>query len=150
MSWKQERDLLIAQTLAFVQSVTGKVPDADLVHASVQASPEPKPGLPVKPVLPEASLPKASAVASSETTSPVILETPVAALPVRRVTPLGPLPQLNRGDLRDDIRRRVEAFRARQQAFDRDRDEYCNAMMAKARAASGDTTEVRDNQPLKR
>jgi hypothetical protein len=30
MSWKTERDLLIAQTMAFVQSVTGKQPDAAL------------------------------------------------------------------------------------------------------------------------
>ena len=27
MSWKRERDLLIAQTMAFVQSVTGKTAD---------------------------------------------------------------------------------------------------------------------------
>jgi hypothetical protein len=29
MPWKQERDLLIAQTLAFAQSVTGKAAEAD-------------------------------------------------------------------------------------------------------------------------
>ena len=31
MSWKKERDLLIAQTMAFVQSVTGKQPDAEFL-----------------------------------------------------------------------------------------------------------------------
>ena len=29
MKWMRERDLLIAQTMAFVQSVTGKMPEAD-------------------------------------------------------------------------------------------------------------------------
>ena len=29
MKWMRERDLLIAQTMAFVQSVTGKAPEAD-------------------------------------------------------------------------------------------------------------------------
>ncbi len=31
MKWMKERDLLIAQTMAFVQSVTGKKPGADLL-----------------------------------------------------------------------------------------------------------------------
>ena len=30
MKWMRERDLLIAQTMAFVQSVTGKKPDPTL------------------------------------------------------------------------------------------------------------------------
>ena len=29
MKWMRERDLLIAQTMAFVQSVTGKMPEAE-------------------------------------------------------------------------------------------------------------------------
>ena len=29
MKWMKERDLLIAQTMAFVQSVTGKKPDIE-------------------------------------------------------------------------------------------------------------------------
>lgn len=45
MKWMRERDLLIAQTMAFVQSVTGKRPDADKlaapsIAAVVHASPE--------------------------------------------------------------------------------------------------------------
>lgn len=38
MKWVMERDLLIAQTMAFVQSVTGKKPEAD---AQVDSSPSP-------------------------------------------------------------------------------------------------------------
>ena len=34
MKWMRERDLLIAQTMAFVQSVTGKSPAADKAVAT--------------------------------------------------------------------------------------------------------------------
>ena len=38
MKWVMERDLLIAQTMAFVQSVTGKKPEADAPKADAQAA----------------------------------------------------------------------------------------------------------------
>ena len=34
MKWMRERDLLIAQTMAFVQSVTGKKPEAEKTVAT--------------------------------------------------------------------------------------------------------------------
>ena len=34
MKWMKERDLLIAQTMAFVQSVTGKTPEAEKTVAA--------------------------------------------------------------------------------------------------------------------
>jgi hypothetical protein len=114
MTWKRERDLLMAETMALVQSVTGKTPDASMPLETSRRSVSPPP-----------------------------VERPADVLPAR-LTPL------NHGDLRDEIRRRVEAFRARQRVFDRARDEYCNAMMAKARATSEQATKLRDNQPLKR
>lgn len=112
MMWKKERDLLIAQTMAFVQSVAGKTGDAG--HAFEGRLP------PVSPL----QLPAA--------------ERPADVLPPR-LTPI------KHSDLRDEIGRRVATFRARQQAFNRERDEYCNAMMAKARAASERATKDRDN-----
>ena len=117
MTWKNERDLLLAQTMAFVQSVAGKAADVD---GRLDAR--------LKPV-------------SSD--QPFIVERPVDVFPAR-LSPIG------QSDMRDEIRRRVAAFRVRQQAFDRDRDAYCNAMMAKARASTEHATKVRDNQPLKR
>jgi hypothetical protein len=117
MTWKKERDLLLAQTMAFVQSVAGKATDAD--------------------VRPEARLKPVSF------DPPFTVERPVDVLPAR-LSPIGP------SDLRDEIRRRVAAFRVRQQTFDRDRDAYCNAMMAKARASSEHAVRARDNPPLKR
>jgi hypothetical protein len=120
MTWKEERDLLIAQTAAFVRSVAGKTADAR----------------PLEPRLPMPSPVQPSAE-----------ERPVDVLPSR----LSPISHsLRQGDLRDEIGRRVAAFRARQQAFARDRNEYCNAMMTKARASSEQAVQARDNQPPKR
>jgi hypothetical protein len=116
--WKKERDLLLSQTMAFVQSVTAKTATAD---GGPQAHPQP--------------------VSSDQ---PFTVNSFVDAFPVVRVSPIG------QGDMRDEIRSRVAAFRVRQQVFDRDRDAYCNAMMAKARASSEQAIKGRDNQPLKR
>ena len=77
-------------------------------------------------------------------TEPLTLARPADILPTARVSPIG------NSDLRDEIRRRVAAFRARQQLFDRDRNEYCNAMMAKARAASAHAVKALENPPPKR
>jgi len=111
MTWKNERDVLIAQTKAFVQSIAGKA-----AHADHQL---------------EKRLPSVSPA------QPSTVERP-------RRSPI------SHSDLRDEIGRRVAAFRARQQAFDRARDEYCNAMMAKVRAANEQATDGRDDWPLKR
>jgi len=116
MKWQRERDLLIAQTMAFVQSVTGKPMNAEAPA--------------------EARLPLASPDQTSTTARPVDV------LPAR-LTPI------NQSDLRDEIHRRVAAFRDRQQVFHRDRDEYCNEMMAKARASSEQALKARDHRPPK-
>jgi hypothetical protein len=118
MTWKQERDLLISETMAFVQSVAGKAADTD--HR------------------PENRLPS---VSSAQLTP---AERPADIRPFTRLSPI------SASDFRDEIGRRVAAFRARQQAFHRDRDEYCNATMAKARAATEQAVKARDNPPLKR
>jgi hypothetical protein len=118
MTWKKERDLLMAQTMAFVQSVAGKTANADRRL--------------------ETRLPPVSPV------RPSTVERRTDILPVTRLAPI------SHGDLRDEIGQRVAAFRARQQAFHRDRDEYCNAMMAKVRAATKQAAKGRDNPPLKR
>lgn len=118
MTWKNERDLLIAQTMAFVQSVTGKT------------------AYPERPL--ETQRP------SEPARRPVVAEQrPVDVLPAR-------LPPIRHGDLRDEIRRRVDAFRARQQAFDRERNEYCDAMMARVRKEREAAAQADDNSTLKR
>ena len=114
MMWKRERDLLIAQTMAFVQSVTGKPPggETSLETRLPSASPDEAPGRPAD------------------------------VLPAR-------LSAISQSDLRDEIHRRVAAFRARQQVFARDRNDYCEAMMAKARASTEQAVKAGHHQPLK-
>jgi hypothetical protein len=121
MKWKRERDLLLAQTMAFVQSVTGKPMDAEGPN--------------------EARQPLMSDRVASLDQTPTIAR-PVDVLPPRLAT-------INQSDLRDEIRRRVAAFSDRQQAFHRDRDQYCNAMMEKARASSEQALKARNHRPPK-
>ena len=112
--WKKECDLLIAQTMAFVQSVGSSTVDADdLVETRLPViSPDP---LPTAVTLPD-------------------------VVPDR-------FPPVRQSELRDEIRGRVAAFQARQQAFHRDREEYCNTMMAKVRASSEQAVKVHHQPP---
>lgn len=132
MKWMRERDLLIAQTMAFVQSVTGKKPEAArTVATSVSIT----------------------SVETSETTSstmPDIEALLAEALaddlpkPASRVTPTEaprPVQTIARADLRSDfqseiseIKARVANFRAHQQRFNQEREAYCSATMAKVHA----------------
>jgi hypothetical protein len=100
MNWKQERDLLIAQTMAFAQSVTAKAVAAESrFDARLEQVPVNIPGAAARRV---------------------------EALPLAR--PLAP-----HDDLREEIRRRVAAFRDHQELLRRDRDEYCNSVLARVR-----------------
>jgi hypothetical protein len=76
MKWMKERDLLIAQTMAFVQSVTGKTPDAPKPPEAIRA-PE-TPGTPEMVPLPAVPL----AVETFESARPAALPLPEIALPV--------------------------------------------------------------------
>ena len=149
MKWMKERDLLIAQTMAFVQSVTGKKPDAEATGAAALAMPP----LNLPPfTLPSLALPavetsestaaefKSSEFKSSES-SPAVAPTPdIEALPAASsvlAEPANPAPVV-RPDLRDDfqseIRARVANFRAHQERFSREREAYCSATMARVHA----------------
>jgi hypothetical protein len=44
-------------------------------------------------------------------------------------------------DVQSEIKARIANFRAHQERFLRERDEYCSATMAKVRAALGENTE---------
>ena len=127
MKWMRERDLLIAQTMAFVQSVTGKKPDDDmLVVAPLAEKPAFIPALAPTP---------APAVAAPPA------ETATVAEALKAVQP----PQFAkldiRGDFGSEVRARVATFRAHQERFLREREEYCSTTMAKVRAALRENTE---------
>ncbi len=115
MDWKKERDLLIAQTLAFVQSVAGK-------KADVEAAPD--------------EIPKASShIEAAATEVREIVERPIVE-PSKNLQVSAPTARIAAtSDFRTEIQARVTSFRAHQQRFDREREEYFSATLARARAA---------------
>jgi hypothetical protein len=119
MTWIKERDALIAQTKAFVQSVSLRT------EAVSRRDPGPYHADPVKPDVEP---------------TPVAVE-PVAAepmktleiLPLPRILPLSrPVDQV---DMQTEIRARVASFRAHQERFTRERHEYFKATLARLRAS---------------
>ena len=116
MKWMRERDLLIAQTMAFVQSVSGRKPDAE-VFARTD----------IPPVTPT-RLPDVEALLA-EGISPAEGPKPTTSAPA----PVLPRP-IPRGDYQNEIRSRVEKFCAHQARFNREREAYCSATMARLQA----------------
>ena len=115
MKWAKERDLLIAQTMAFVQSIAGSAKPSEIetrAEARVKLAP--------------VEFTAAKFVSSDEFEK---VERPVEVVPVMR----RPLP---RSEIREEIQGRVAAFRAHQQLFDRDRDAYFNSVLARLRAST--------------
>lgn len=115
MKWMRERDLLIAQTMAFVQSVTGKRPETD------------KPGYPAAsdrsaaPAMPDIEALLAETIVNPAPPKP--LQNPIQV----------PRPAL-RNDVQNEIKARVASFRAHQQRFMKERDEYFSTTVAKIQA----------------
>ena len=132
MKWMRERDLLIAQTMAFVQSVTGKQPDADkfAVNPAIFASSEAP-----APVDAPHSTPVAATMPDIEA---MLAETIAAAVEPPKPALIGrPQPQV---DFQSEIRARVANFRAHQERFNREREAYCTATMAKVHASLREDT----------
>jgi len=143
MKWMKERDLLIAQTMAFVQSVTGKTPEAEktvrapVTPLSVETSETTRPAA----ALSDATLSKIASLLAETLPAP---QAPTVAQPptvevsgeTAREIPR-PVP-FARPDLREDfqseIRARIASFRAHQERFNREREAYCTATMAKVHA----------------
>ena len=118
MKWIKERDELIAQTMAFVQSVTGRK-DFRLPEA--------------------AAAPPAVAIEVATVVAPVqaadVVE-PAQPLPAPQAAVLSP-PRMA-GEFRSEIQARVANFRKYQERFEREREEYCATTLAKLRAAIRD------------
>ncbi|MCK1290848.1 MULTISPECIES: hypothetical protein [unclassified Bradyrhizobium] len=112
MKWIAERDALIAQTMAFVQSVTGKKDD---LHP---------------PEIPMAT------VAASVQIAPVNTIIGTESLKAAPPLPL-PLPpsRVASHDVRTEIQARIANFRKHQERFEREREEYCAATLTRLRAA---------------
>lgn len=120
MKWMRERDLLIAQTMAFVQSVTGKKPEAEMTVAT--------------------SVMMTSGTADTAAPMPDIVALMAEALDLPKETPRL-VQTIARADLRSgfqseisEIKARVANFRAHQARFNQEREAYCSATMAKVHA----------------
>ena len=129
MKWMRERDLLIAQTMAFVQSVAGKKPEAENTLA--------------ENTLAENTFATSVTRLPVETSSTANTHSPMpdiqALLAVSGVVAERPKPAPSaRPDLRDEfqseIKARIASFRAHQERFNREREAYCSATMAKVHA----------------
>ena len=138
MKWMKERDLLIAQTMAFVQSVTGKTPEAEkTVTASVALlSVETSETTRAATVLPDIELLLASMSPAAEPSrdSECSREVPTE-IPREISTPAPPARLDLREEFQSEIRARVANFRAHQERFNREREAYCSATMAKVHAS---------------
>ena len=121
MKWIRERDALIAQTLAFVQSVTGKKDDLHPPEVPTAA-----PAVWVETVAVE--------TVAVETFTVEIEPPPPAAPPLPLMVAL-PRPS---GDFRSEMQARIANFRKHQERFEREREEYCAATLTKLRAAIRD------------
>lgn len=116
MKWIVERDALIAQTLAFVQSVTGRKDDV--------LQPEETPVATTAAV--EIVAVEAAAVEIELTQAPV------------PPPPTPPPPPRAIGDFRTEMQARIANFRKHQERFEREREEYCAETLTKLRAAIRD------------
>ena len=111
MKWDWERDLLIAQTMTFVQSITGKKPEAE-AHAETRIE-----------------FVSVDQIETAERPIEIVHEVVREAVPAPRPSPTP------RSGLREEIQGRVAAFRAHQQLFDRERDAYFKSVLTKVRAS---------------
>nr|WP_041756489.1 hypothetical protein [Bradyrhizobium sp. ORS 278] len=165
MTWKEERDALIAQTMAFVQSVTGK--PADFAKFELPALPIETPAPPQHTIAMEGAAgvrhapmapsdqpdrtaresteavddpdaaPKAAPLAQPFATSAVPIAPASPVLP-KGFTSIASQIDLQR-DMQTEIRARVARFRAHQERFNRERQEYLSATLARLKATARGT-----------
>lgn len=120
MKWISERDALIAQTMAFVQSVTGKKGDFHPPERPTAA-----PDVPVGTV-------------TVETVAVETLAVEIKPPPVPLAPPVMIPPARTSGDFRSEMQARIANFRKHQEQFEREREEYCAATLTRLRAAIRD------------
>ena len=157
MDWKKERDLLIAQTLAFVQSVTGKTPDLALTSLEPKVSLEQKALEP--PALGQRSLGQTSPAQASDAEGPLspvakaVRLAPIEAIKLdeKAAPPPKDAPKAIKdiklsihaprsivsSDVRTEMQSRLANFRAHQERFHRERDEYYSATLRDVRTVGG-------------
>jgi hypothetical protein len=145
MKWIKERDLFIAQTMAFVQSVTGKKPAAEARVA-------PRDVLFQSPLAQSAPVDEIAAEDRPvETFKIEALQAgavPAGTLKIETAQSTLSSPAIS--DVRQEIRGRVAAFRAHQELFHSERDAYYNSVLTRVRASTGHAPGTPDDQPSER
>ncbi len=136
MKWMTERDLLIAQTMAFVQSVTGKTPEAvKTVTAPVsRLSVETSDTIRATAALPLPDIASLLAQTPPARNAPTEPSREVSGETPREIPKPVPLRPDLRAEFQSEIAARVANFRAHQARFTREREAYCTATMAKVHA----------------
>lgn len=119
MQWIKERDALIAQTKAFVQSVSGGQETVSRFDPRLNGAAKAKPQAEPEPVAP----------VPMKTLEMKTLEIPGPPknIPLSR--------QFDQVDVKTEIQARIAGFRAHQERFNRERHEYFNATLARLRAS---------------
>jgi hypothetical protein len=135
MKWVKERDLLIAQTMAFVQSVTGKRPDFTASPIAREAAPiENLPPLPTPATAP-AEAPVINLTAPTDLTPKDLAPKDLTQTELPPTAILAPIRALPQNDVRKEIQSRVAAFQAHQHRFQREREDYFKSVLSKVRSA---------------
>jgi len=126
MKWAKERDVLIAQTKAFVQSVTGRRPESSLESTTVELNRTEPAGTDYSGLTPQPVPAKPSA-----SFEPIVTlehaHVPLPEAPTTRVLP--------HSEVRREIQNRVAAFQAHQHRFHREREAYFKSVLIKVRSA---------------
>ncbi len=138
MKWMRERDALLAQTLAFVQSVAGRKDTGVAGFATAEPA---KTGS-AKTGSAETGSAETEPVKTAEPAKPEFEAAKVRAAPVEparvaRPEPAAPAPRLivpSASEMQNEIRARVASFRAHQERFNREREQYFSATLARLRA----------------
>jgi hypothetical protein len=128
MKWIREREALIAQTMAFVQSVTGRKDGSHRLEIPTAAP---------------AEWTEAARVESGTVeTFAVEIEPPEPAPPHPAAAVSPPrtliLPPRASSDIRSEVLARVANFRKHQERFKREREDYCAATLTRLRDAIRD------------
>jgi hypothetical protein len=128
MDWKRERDLLVAQTLAFVQSVTGSKsglePDAEA--APIGAVDIEAIAAAIKTVEP----PRRAQISGVQASGVQVSGVQVSGVSQKMVP----------SEFQTEIQNRIASFRAHQERFNRERAEYFGTTLSKIRAAIEDAS----------
>jgi hypothetical protein len=130
MKWSTERDGLIAQTLAFVQSVTGRTSDPAVeIDTAKATSIEPNSAVPASVArVMGLSAPTDNLVTNSAQDEHTGEPSPVSVVPGN--------------DIRREFQNRIAAFQAHQHRFHREREAYFNSVLTKVRSVLENSGEI--------